>query len=177
MGRGIRVADRDDVAADFLRSARARLSSLKALGDQALARLDGAELTKSLDAESNSVAVLVQHIAGNMRSRWTDFLTTDGEKPDRNRDGEFEPGLTTKPQLMQRWEEGWRILLAALDALKPEDLTRTVLIRGESLTVVDAINRQLVHYGQHVGQIVFLAKHLKGRTWESLSIPRKGGPR
>jgi hypothetical protein len=167
------VGDRNDVATDFLRSARARLASLKTLGDQAIARLDDAELTKSLDPESNSVAVLVQHTAGNMRSRWTDFLTTDGEKPDRNRDAEFEPGLTTKPQLMQRWEEGWRVLFAALDALKPEELTRTVLIRGESLTVVDAINRQLVHYGQHIGQILFLAKHYKGRNWESLSMPRR----
>jgi len=162
-----------EAGAEFLRSARAHLASLKTLGDQALARLDDAELTKSLDPESNSVAVLVQHIAGNMRSRWTDFLTTDGEKPDRNRDAEFEPGLTTKPQLMQRWEAGWRVLFGALDALKPEDLPRTVLIRGESLTVVDAINRQLVHYGQHVGQILFLAKHYKGRNWESLSVPRR----
>jgi len=165
-----------DVGLDFLRSARARLASLKTLGEQALARLDDAELTKSLDPESNSVAVLVQHIAGNMRSRWTDFLTTDGEKPDRRRDTEFEPGLTTKPPLMQRWESGWACLFGALDALKPDDLTRTVLIRGESLTVVDAINRQLVHYGQHVGQIVYLAKHFKWQTWESLSVPRRRGP-
>jgi hypothetical protein len=177
-GRGIRVADRDDVAADFLRSARDRLASLKALGEKALDRLDDADIAASLDPEANSVAVIVQHIAGNMRSRWRDFLTTDGEKPDRNRDGEFEPSPDVrKARLMERWEDGWRVLYAALDALKPEDLTRTVLIRGESLTVVDAINRQLVHYGQHVGQIVFLAKHLKWRTWESLSIPRKGGPR
>jgi hypothetical protein len=167
------MGERDDVAAEFLRSARSRLEDLKKLGEQALARLDDAELTKTLDPESNSVAVLVQHIAGNMRSRWTDFLTTDGEKPDRHRDSEFEPGLTTKPQLMKRWEEGWRILFGALDALKPDDLTRTVLIRGESLGAVDAINRQLVHYGQHVGQIVYLAKHLKWRTWESLSVPRR----
>jgi hypothetical protein len=164
-----------DVAADFLRSARARLESLKTLGEQALARLDDADMAKSLDPESNSVAVLVQHIAGNMRSRWTDFLTTDGEKPDRRRDTEFEPGLTTTPQLMQRWESGWACLFGALDALKPDDLTRTVLIRGESLTVVDAINRQLVHYGQHVGQIVYLAKHFKWQTWESLSVPRRRG--
>jgi len=165
-----------DVAADFLRSARARLASLKTLGEQALARLDDADMAKSLDPESNSVAVLVQHVAGNMRSRWTDFLTTDGEKPDRRRDTEFEPGLTTKPQLMQRWESGWACLFGALDALKPDDLTRTVLIRGESLTVVDAINRQLVHYGQHVGQIVYLAKHFKWQTWESLSVPRRRPP-
>ena len=162
-----------DIGADFLRSARTRLESLKTLGDEALARLEDAELTKTLDPESNSVAVLVQHIAGNMRSRWTDFLTTDGEKPDRNRDGEFEPGLTAKAPLLQRWEEGWRILFAALDALKPEDLTRTVLIRGEELTVVDAINRQLVHYGQHVGQVLYLAKHYKWQSWKSLSVPRR----
>jgi len=167
-----------DIGAEFLRSARARYESLQKLGEQALARLDDADVAKSLDPESNSVAVLVQHVAGNMRSRWTDFLTTDGEKPDRNRDGEFEaaPGAT-KAQLMQRWEAGWRCLYAALDALRPEDLPRTVLIRGEALTALDAINRQLVHYGQHVGQIVLLAKHLKWQTWKSLTIPRKGGPR
>jgi len=165
-----------DIGADFLRSARARLESLKTLGDQALGRLEDAELTKTLDPESNSVAVLVQHIAGNMRSRWTDFLTTDGEKPDRNRDGEFEPALTARAPLLQRWEEGWRILFAALDALKPEDLTRTVLIRGEELTVVDAINRQLVHYGQHVGQVLYLAKHYKWQSWKSLSVPRRRPP-
>ena len=167
-----------DVGAEFLRSARARLEGLKKTGDQALARLDEADLPKTLDPESNSVAVLVQHIAGNMKSRWTDFLTTDGEKPDRNRDGEFEPGPdATKARLLQGWEAGWRCLYEALDALRPEDLTRTVLIRGESLSVVDAINRQLVHYGQHVGQIVLLAKHHKWQTWESLTIPRKGGRR
>jgi hypothetical protein len=166
------------VGADFLRSARARLEQLKSLGDRSLERLDEGEMAQALDPESNSVAVLVQHIAGNMRSRWTDFLTTDGEKPDRNRDGEFELGAgAARAQLLHRWEDGWRCLFAALDALGPGDLGRTVLIRGESLTVVDAINRQLVHYGQHVGQLVFLAKHLKWRTWQSLSIPRKGGPR
>jgi hypothetical protein len=174
-GRGGPRDGKDDVAAEFLRSARARCASLKRLGEQALARLDDADLTKSLDPESNTVAVLIQHLAGNMRSRWTDFLTTDGEKPDRRRDAEFEPGLTTKPQLMQRWESGWACLFGALDALKPADLTRTVLIRGETHTVVDAINRQLVHYGQHVGQIVYLAKHLKWRTWQSLSMPRRRG--
>jgi len=157
-----------------LRSARARLAGLKALGDRALSRLDEADLRRTLDPESNSVAVLVQHIAGNMRSRWTDFLTTDGEKPTRNRDAEFEPSPgATRDQLRERWEEGWRVLFAALDGLGPEDLVRTVLIRGEAHTVVDAINRQLVHYGEHVGQIVLLAKHFKWQTWESLSLPRR----
>ncbi len=167
------MSEREDIGVEFLRSARSRLESLKTLGDQALARLDDAELTATLDPESNSVAVLVQHIAGNMRSRWTDFLTTDGEKPDRNRDSEFEPGLAAKAPLRQRWEEGWRILFAALDALKPEDLNRTVVIRSERLTALDAINRQLVHYGQHVGQLVYLAKHYQWRTWKSLSVPRR----
>jgi uncharacterized protein DUF1572 len=167
------LSEPDVVGVEFLRSARSRLESLKALGDQALARLDDAELTKTLDPESNSVTVLVQHVAGNMRSRWTDFLTTDGEKADRNRDGEFEPALTAKAPLLRRWEEGWRILFAALDALRPEDLTRTVLIRGERLTALDSINRQLVHYGQHVGQIVYLAKHYRWQTWKSLSVPRR----
>jgi len=167
----------DDVGADFLRSARARLASLKGLGDRALERLDEADMGKSLDPESNSVAVLVQHLAGNMRSRWTDFLTSDGEKPDRNRDGEFEPvaGIT-RAQLLHRWEDGWRCLFAAVEALTPDDLARTVLIRGEEHTVVDAINRQLVHYGQHVGQLVFLAKHFKWQTWQSLSMPRRRPP-
>ena len=148
------MSERDEVGKEFLRSARSRLGSLKALGDEALTRLDDAELTKTLDPESNSVAVLVQHIAGNMRSRWTDFLTTDGEKPDRHRDAEFEPGLTTKAPLIKRWEDGWPVLFAALDA----------------------INRQLVHYGQHVGQVVYLAKHFKWQTWKSLSVPRRRPP-
>jgi hypothetical protein len=167
-----------DVGAEFLRSARARFESLQKLGDESLARLDDADLGQSLDPESNSVAVLVQHIAGNMRSRWTDFLTADGEKPDRNRDGEFEAAADAgKAALLERWERGWRYLYDALDALRPEDLARTVVIRGEALTALDAINRQLTHYGQHVGQIVLLAKHLKWQTWKSLSIPRKGGRR
>ena len=169
---------KDDVGAEFLRSARSRFEGLKKLGDQSLARLDEADLAKTLDPEGNSVAVLVQHVAGNMRSRWTDFLTTDGEKANRNRDGEFEPGPdATKAQLLGRWEAGWRCLYDALDALRPEDLTRTVRIRDEALSALDAINRQLTHYGQHVGQIVLLAKHLRWQTWESLSIPRKGGRR
>ena len=163
-----------DVGAEFLTSARRRLEDLQKLGERSLERLDDADLAKTLDPEANSVAVLVQHIAGNMRSRWTDFLTADGEKPDRNRDGEFESGPgATRAQLLERWEAGWRCLYAALDTLKPDDLTRTVVIRGERLTALDAINRQLVHYGQHVGQMVLLAKHLKWQTWKSLSVPRR----
>jgi hypothetical protein len=159
---------------EFLRSSRARFAELKALGDRALERLDEGDLRFTPDPESNSVAVIVQHVAGNMMSRWTDFLTTDGEKPDRDRDGEFV--LTegsTKDKLLALWEKGWERLFDTVGALTPEDLDRRVSIRGHPLSVPDAIQRQLTHYGQHVGQIVYIAKHRKWRTWESLSLPRK----
>jgi uncharacterized protein DUF1572 len=159
---------------EFLRSARSRFAELKALGDAALERMDEADLRFTPDPESNSVAVIVQHVAGNMMSRWTDFLTTDGEKPDRNRDAEFV--LTegsTKEKLQALWEKGWTRLFDAVGALTTADLDRRVSIRGQPLSVVDAIQRQLIHYGQHVGQIVFIAKHRRWRTWESLSMPKK----
>jgi hypothetical protein len=158
---------------EFLRSARARFSELKKLGDRALERMDDVDLQYAPDPESNSPAVIVQHVAGNMISRWTDFLTTDGEKPDRNRDGEFVPGNAGKDELRARWEVGWKRVFDAVGALTPADLDRSVLIRGESLSVMDAIHRQLTHYGQHVGQLVYIAKHRKWRTWESLTLPRK----
>lgn len=159
---------------EFLRSARARFAELKALGEKALERMDDGDLRFTPDPESNSVAVIVQHVAGNMISRWTDFLTTDGEKADRNRDGEFVLAEgSTKEKLRALWERGWQRLFDTLGALTPADLDRQVVIRGHPLSVVDAINRQLTHYGQHVGQIVYIAKHRKWRTWESLSLPRK----
>jgi hypothetical protein len=159
---------------EFLRSARARFAELKALGDKALERMDEADLRFTPDPESNSVAVIVQHVAGNMISRWTDFLTTDGEKPDRNRDGEFVlVEGSSKDKLLALWEKGWTRLFDTVGALATADLDRRVSIRGQPLSVVDAIQRQLTHYGQHVGQIVFIAKHRRWRTWESLSIPRK----
>jgi hypothetical protein len=162
------------VREEFLRSARARFAELKALGDRALERMDEGDLRFTPDPESNSVAVIVQHVAGNMMSRWTDFLTTDGEKPDRNRDAEFV--LTegsTKEKLLLLWEKGWARLFETMSALAPADLDRRVSIRGQPLSVVDAVNRQLTHYGQHVGQIVYIGKHRKWRTWESLSVPKK----
>jgi hypothetical protein len=164
----------EQVRQEFLRSARARFAELKALGEKALERMDEGDLRFTPDPESNSVAVIVQHVAGNMISRWTDFLTTDGEKPDRNRDGEFVPlEGSTKEKLRALWERGWQRLFDTVGALTPADLDREVVIRGQSLSVVDAIQRQLTHYGQHVGQIVYIAKHRKWQTWESLSVPRK----
>ena len=159
---------------EFLRSARTRFAELKALGDAALSRLDESDLRFTPDPESNSVAVIVQHVAGNMMSRWTDFLTTDGEKADRNRDAEFALAEgSTKEKLRALWEKGWARLFEAVGALTTDDLDRRVSIRGQPLSVVDAIQRQLTHYGQHVGQIVYIAKHRRWRTWESLSLPRK----
>jgi uncharacterized protein DUF1572 len=164
----------EQVRQEFLRSARARFAELKALGEKALARMDEGDLRFTPDPESNSVTVIVQHVAGNMISRWTDFLTTDGEKPERNRDGEFVPlEGSTKEKLRALWERGWQRLFDTVGALTPADLDRQVVIRGQSLSVVDAIQRQLTHYGQHVGQIVYIAKHRKWQTWESLSVPRK----
>ena len=127
----------------------------------------------TLDPESNSIAILVKHLAGNMRSRFTDLLTSDGEKPDRFRDREFEvTGATTRAEVMQRWEEGWTCVFTAIETLKPEDVMRTVTIRGEPHTVLQAINRQIAHYAAHIGQIVFLAKHLRSSEWKTLTIPR-----
>lgn len=129
----------------------------------------------TLDVESNSIAIIVKHLAGNMRSRWMDFLTTDGEKPDRNRDTEFETPPATRAELMEMWERGWNYVFDALEPLTEADLTRTVTIRTEPHSVMQAINRQVAHYAHHVGQILFLAKHLtfaKTGKWESLSVPR-----
>ena len=147
----------------------------KRLGDRAMAQCTDEGLFVTLDAESNSIAIIVKHMAGNMRSRWRDFLTTDGEKPDRNRDTEFEAPPKTRAELMEMWEGGWKYVFDALEPLADEDLTKTVMIRSEPHSVMQAINRQVAHYAQHVGQIVFLAKHFAtkgGKKWESLSVPR-----
>lgn len=146
---------------------------LKKTADKALAQTTDTDFFNALDPESNSIALIVKHVAGNMRSRWTGFLTTDGEKPDRRRDSEFqlEPD-DTRASLTSRWEEGWALVAAAVDPLTVEDFGRTVTIRGESHTVLRAINRQVAHYAYHIGQLVFLAKHFAGSRWRSLSIPR-----
>jgi hypothetical protein len=144
----------------------------KKLGEGAMAQVTDEELFVALDPEMNSIALIVKHMAGNLRSRWTDFLTSDGEKPDRNRDSEFEEPPATRAALIGMWEAGWSCLFAALEPLSESDAGRTVRIRGEAHSVVQAINRQLCHYAYHVGQIVFLAKHLQSAQWKSLSVPR-----
>jgi hypothetical protein len=158
----------------YLKDAAAQFHGLKALADKALAQVTDAELFVTLDPECNSIAVIMKHLAGNMLSRWTDFLTSDGEKTDRNRDSEFEvmPGQT-RTALLARWESGWQCLFDAIEQLPEEDLFKRVLIRGQEHSVIEAINRQLTHCACHVGQIVFLAKHLRSKDWQSLSIPRR----
>jgi hypothetical protein len=148
----------------------------KKLGERAIAQCSDESLFRTIDVESNSIAIIVKHMAGNMRSRWTDFLTTDGEKPDRNRDTEFEEPPKTRAALLELWERGWKYVFDALEPLTEADMGRTVTIRTEPHSVMQAINRQIAHYAHHVGQIVFLAKHLTAKAtgkWESLSVPRE----
>lgn len=162
-----------DPAAHYLDEAHRQMRGHKRLAEGAMAQLKDEELFVTLDPESNSVAVIVKHMTGNMRSRFTDFLTTDGEKPDRYRDREFELGPpTTRADLTKWWEEGWARVFEAIESLKPEDVMRTVTIRGEPHTVLQAVNRQVAHYAYHTGQIVLLAKHIRSSKWRSLSIPR-----
>jgi hypothetical protein len=144
----------------------------KRLAEGAMDQVADDQLTTVLDDESNSIAIIVKHMVGNMRSRWTDFLTSDGEKPDRNRDTEFEGPPATRAALMQVWEEGWNCLFGALESLSDDDLSRVITIRGERHSVMQAINRQVGHYAYHSGQIVLLAKHLCKADWHSLSVPR-----
>ncbi len=157
----------------YLADSLAVLRQYKSLAERAMAQVTDAQLTQVLDPESNSIATLVKHMAGNMRSRWTDFLTTDGEKPDRQRDGEFETPPATRAEIMYMWEAGWQYVFRALEPLSDADLARTVTIRAEPHSVMQAISRQIAHYAQHIGQIVFLAKHFQAADWKSLSIPRK----
>jgi uncharacterized protein DUF1572 len=145
----------------------------KRLAERAMDQVSDEQLFTPIDSEANSIAIIVKHMAGNMRSRWTDFLTSDGEKPDRNRDSEFEDPPATRAAVLASWEAGWSCLFSALHALTDDDLARTVTIRGEPHSVMQAINRQLAHYPHHVGQIVLLAKHFAGGKWQSLSIPRR----
>ena len=144
----------------------------KRLGERAMAQTPDAALFASLDTESNSIAIIVKHMAGNMRSRWTDFLTSDGEKSNRNRDTEFLAPPATRADLMQVWNDAWDEVFEALAPLSDQDVERTVTIRGEPHSVMQAINRQIAHYAYHCGQIVFLAKHFKASEWKSLSVPR-----
>src|SRR6202034_2627900 len=162
-----------DLATHYIDEVRRQLRGQKRLAEGAIAQLKEEELFATIDPESNSVAILIKHLAGNMRSRFTDFLTSDGEKPERFRDREFEVnGETTRADVLRWWDEGWACVLGATEALRPEDVMHRVTIRGEPHTVLQAINRQIAHYAQHIGQIVFLAKHLRSSDWKTLTIPR-----
>ena len=161
------------IVQNYFDDALSALRAYKKLADKAIAQLKDEEFFITLDEEANSVAVVMKHMAGNMFSRWTDFLTTDGEKPNRNRDMEFViEEQTTKDDVIDYWERGWACVFNALEPLKPEDFEKTITIRGEEHTIVQAINRQLMHYAYHIGQIAFLAKHFRSTSWQSLSIPR-----
>ena len=162
-----------DLATHYLEEMKRQFRGHKRMGEAAMAQLEEKDFFVALDPESNSVATLVKHIAGNARSRFTDFLSSDGEKPDRFRDQEFEVSeKTTREEVLRWWEQAWEHVFSALDSLQPKDVQRTVTIRSEPHTIMQALNRALAHYAQHIGQIVFLAKHLRSEQWRTLSIPR-----
>ena len=160
------------LGATYLDSAIKRLLTYKGLGDSTCAQLQEQDFHYTPNEESNSIAVIIRHLHGNMLSRWTNFLTEDGEKPNRDRDTEFVPPPLGKEAVVALWEEGWNCLLSALRALREEDLLKTITIRHEPLIVIDAINRQLAHYPHHVGQIVYIGKMIRNGKWQSLSIPK-----
>jgi hypothetical protein len=162
----------NDVARAYLDDSYRAFRGYRRLAEGALAQVSDEDLFRLMDPEANSIAVLMQHIAGNIRSRWKDFLTSDGEKPNRHRDREFEARIATRGELMREWDDAWDLLLATIQSLKPEDVLREITIRGEKHTVLYAIQRQVTHYAYHVGQLVFLAKHFRGAEWKSLSIPK-----
>lgn len=159
-------------AQEFIENIRIVFKSQKALGDKTFAQLSESEMHYTPDADTNSIAILIQHMSGNMHSRFTDFYTSDGEKPNRNRDSEFEDSQLSKEKLLEIWENGWSVLINLLNELKEEDLMKTVRIRTEPYTVLGALNRQVSHYGYHTGQIVQLGKLIKKHNWQSLSIPK-----
>src|SRR5437588_2637143 len=157
----------------YLEDALRTFRDYKELAERAWAQINDEDFFRTIDEESNSIAIIVKHMAGNMLSRWTDFLTTDGEKPERNRDMEFVMlPETTKEEMLAYWEKGWKVTLEAIESLRPDDLMRTIAIRGQDHTVVQAINRQMAHYAYHVGQIVYPAKHFRPGEWEALSVPK-----
>jgi len=157
----------------YLKDALGVFRYYKRLGESALAQCPYDKLFVEIDSESNSVAIIVKHLAGNMRSRWTNFLTSDGEKPDRQRDSEFETPSKTRQEILTMWESGWKLLFDALSPLTDADLERTITIRSEPHSVMQAVNRQIAHYAYHVGQIVYLSRHFARDEWKSLSIPKK----
>lgn len=156
----------------FLENVIMVFNGQRSLAEKTFAQLNNEEMHYRPDPESNSIAVIIKHISGNMISRWTDFLTTDGEKPTRNRDTEFEQESLSKSQLLEKWDKGWKVLMDTLNSLTEDDLLKTVHIRGEALTVMQAVLRQVSHYGYHTGQIVYVGKHIRSGAWKSLSIPK-----
>jgi hypothetical protein len=163
-----------EIIENFLSESIGGFRSYKTLAERAIKQVSDEEFFKTIDAEANSLATICKHIGGNLRSRWTDFLTTDGEKAGRNRDSEFVTENDTRESVMQFWENGFQCLFDTLESLRAEDLEKTVQIRGEDFTVVKAINRAAMHTASHIGQIQFLAKHLRAADWKTLSIPRNG---
>ncbi|SYX83347.1 DUF1572 family protein [Paenibacillus alvei] len=161
------------IAQHYLQVVNGRFLELKKMGERTFEQLEDEEWNWSYNVDSNSIAVIVKHMSGNMISRWTDFLTTDGEKDDRNRDGEFEDSITSREMLLDVWNRGWKVFLDTLQSLTVDDLIKTVTIRQQPHTVMEAIERQVSHYAYHVGQIVYAAKQLKSEEWSTLSIPRK----
>jgi Protein of unknown function (DUF1572) len=161
-----------EFSTSYLRDSLSLFQHYKKLAERAMEQVTDDQLVAAQDGEMNSIAIIVKHLAGNMRSRWINFLTSDGEKADRKRDTEFEDPPATRAALMKVWEEGWNCVFTALDPLSDADLDRTVFIRGEPHSVMQAINRQIAHYAYHCGQIVFLAKHLQAAQWKALTVPR-----
>ena len=161
-----------DLGIEYLKVIQERFNSVKDLGDKTIDQLSEDDIHWVINDGSNSIAVIVKHLNGNMTSRWSNFLTSDGEKPYRNREQEFEDTLTSRQELITSWDKGWAILMESLSKLAEQDLLKTVYIRSEGHTVLEAIERQLAHYAYHIGQIVFIGKQLKGANWESLSIPK-----
>jgi hypothetical protein len=159
--------------ADYLKSAKRQLLLYKGIAEKAIEQIGDDKLNWTYNDDSNSIAILVKHVSGNMISRWTDFFTSDGEKEWRDRDSEFEGEIKNKEELIKIWNKGWDVFLNTLEAMKPEDLTRTIYIRKEPMTALEAINRQMAHYSYHIGQIVYISKMVATREWKSLSIPKK----
>lgn len=160
------------IASEYITICIKNLQDIKLQAEKAIEQLTDEQLHFQLGPESNSIVIIVKHISGNMISRWTGFFTSDGEKPNRNRDNEFIDDVTNKAHLMQVWEDGWKVLFDVVLKIKEEDLLREITIRKQPHTVINALNRQIVHYSHHIGQIVFLSKHLAGSNWRTLSIPR-----
>ncbi|MFE7375601.1 DUF1572 domain-containing protein [Bacillus cereus] len=168
----VKVGGNMDIGREYLQCAISNFKTTKQQGERALSQLSYEQIQWSSHEETNSIAIIIKHLHGNMRSRWTDFLTSDGEKVDRDRDGEFEGGYSSKEEALAAWQEGWEYVFNTMNTILPEHLLKTVYIRGEAHTVMQAIERQISHYALHIGQIICIGKMLKENKWECLSIPR-----